>query len=149
MLSASLIQLEYASKHWKSTFSYLTTTLVANIQIKRISCTIPFVGGRLCFVRTRGCFWGRVINPSAFLSSGFWGWAWPWFGRTFCCRPVNPSQRLSHSPCPPFGCWFCGSTILFFTDLIQKILGCHKAPEAQRPRTVPCGRTDGPTTALC
>ena len=47
----------------------LTTTLVANIQIKRISCTVPIVGGRLGFVRTRGCFLGWVINPSAFLSS--------------------------------------------------------------------------------
>ena len=30
-----------------------------------------------------------------------------------------------------------------------KILGCHKAPEAQGPRIVPRGRTDGPATALC
>ena len=53
---------------------------------------------------------------------------------------------------------FCGaryhtayysSTILFFTDLIQQILGCHKTPEVQRPRIVPPGRTDGPATALC
>ena len=43
-----------------------------------------------------------------------------------------------------------GSTILLFTDLIQKkIVGCHKAPEAQQPRIVPRGYTDGSATALC
>ena len=75
----------------------LTTTLVANIQIKRISCTIPFVGGRLCFVTTRGCFRGRVINPSAFLRSGFWGWAWPWWQDIplQACQPVSDALPLA------------------------------------------------------
>ena len=36
------------------------------------------------------------------------------------CRPVSEALPLA---VPAFGCWFCGGTILFFTDLIQKILG--------------------------
>ena len=61
------------------------------------------------------------------------------------CQPVSEALPLAM----PFRCWFCGSTIRFFADLIQKILGCHKPPEVQRPRIVPRGRTDGPASALC
>ena len=64
------------------------------MQIKPISHTIFFVTGRLGFVKTRGGLFSTVNNPSAFYSSGLRGWAWPWVGRTFCCRPASPRTRL-------------------------------------------------------
>ena len=51
MLSASLIQLEYASKQWKSTFSYYDTELVApapilpmQAKVKKTAKVIPTQG---------------------------------------------------------------------------------------------------------
>ena len=72
MLSASLIQLEYASKHWKSTFSYflpfvfvtLTFFYVTFVLVVTAFATIPTGDGTPDMILMSHCFPIFSVLPS-------------------------------------------------------------------------------------